>query len=150
MGEALIDVFRRRQDGGAYWKSIGGTWHMPIGTILILRLSANNIRTAGSIGMGKTLINVTNRFDVWVSQLLLPFASDAKSVTLLQFNERDSKAVAGVFRISMVSMSSGVDHARRTCNLQRHLWRETNFIIEITNMYIYDFGPKAMLSNVGL
>ena len=32
MGEALIDFFRPRQDNGAYWKSIGGTWHMPIGT----------------------------------------------------------------------------------------------------------------------
>ena len=26
----------------------------------------------------------------------------------------------------------------------------TNFTIEITNLYIYDFGPKAMLSNAGL
>ena len=32
---------------------------MPIGTILILGHSANNVRTAGSIGMGKTLIYVT-------------------------------------------------------------------------------------------
>ena len=37
---------------------------MPIGTILILSLSANNIRTDGSIGKGKTLIDVTNLFDV--------------------------------------------------------------------------------------
>ena len=37
---------------------------MPIGTILILSHSANNIRTAGSIGMGKALIDVTNLFDV--------------------------------------------------------------------------------------
>ena len=37
---------------------------MPIGTILILRLSANNIRTDGSIGKRKALIDVTNRFDV--------------------------------------------------------------------------------------
>ena len=29
--------------------------------------------------------------------IAVPFASDAKSVTLLQFNERNSKAVAGVF-----------------------------------------------------
>ena len=36
MGEALIDVFRPHQDDGAYWESIGGTCHMPIGTILIL------------------------------------------------------------------------------------------------------------------
>ena len=50
----------------------------------------------------------------------------------------------------MVSMSGGMDHARRTCNLQRHLCRATNFIIEITNMHIYDFGPKTMLSNAGL
>ena len=32
---------------------------MPIGTILILSLSANNFRTAGSIGIGKALIDVT-------------------------------------------------------------------------------------------
>ena len=38
---------------------------MLIGTILILRLSANNVRTDGSIGKGKALI------DVWVSQFLL-------------------------------------------------------------------------------
>ena len=37
---------------------------MPIGTILILSPLANNVRTAGSIGMGKALIEVTNRFDV--------------------------------------------------------------------------------------
>ena len=78
----------------------------------------------------------------------MPFASDAKSVTLLQFNERNSKGVAGC--VSMVSISGGVHHARRTCNLQRNLCGKTNFIIEITNMYIYDFGPKAMLSNAGL
>ena len=49
-------------------------------------------------------------------------------------------------------MSGGVHHARRTCNLQMGVseYSETNFIIEITNMYIYDFGPKAMLSNAGL
>ena len=37
IGEELIDVFRPREDDGAYWESIGGTWHMPIqiGTILI-------------------------------------------------------------------------------------------------------------------
>ena len=37
---------------------------MPIGTTLILSLFANNVRTAGSIGMGKALTDVTNRFDV--------------------------------------------------------------------------------------
>ena len=37
-GEALIDVFRHREDDGAHWKSIGGTWYMPIGTILIFSL----------------------------------------------------------------------------------------------------------------
>ena len=36
---------------------------MPIGTILILRFSANNVRTDGSIGKGKALIDVTTRFD---------------------------------------------------------------------------------------
>ena len=36
---------------------------MPIGTILILRFSANNVRMDGSIGKGKALIDVTNRFD---------------------------------------------------------------------------------------
>ena len=35
-----------------------------LGTILILRLSANNVRTDGSIGKGKALIDVTNQFDV--------------------------------------------------------------------------------------
>ena len=50
----------------------------------------------------------------------------------------------------MVSMSGGVHHARRTCSLQTHLFRVTNFAIEITNMHIYDFGPNAMLSNAGL
>ena len=37
-----------------------------------------------------------------------------------------------------------------TCNLQSNHCRVANFIIEITNMHIYDFGPKAMLSNAGL
>ena len=37
---------------------------MPIDTILILSLLANNVRTPGSIGMGKALIEVTNRFVV--------------------------------------------------------------------------------------
>ena len=50
----------------------------------------------------------------------------------------------------MVSMSGGLHHARRTCNLKRYLYPEANFIIEITNMHIYDIGPKAMLSNAGL
>ena len=71
MGEALIDVFQPQQDDSAYWESFGGTWDMPIGTILILRFSANNVRTDGSIGKGKALIDVTNRFDAWVSQFLL-------------------------------------------------------------------------------
>ena len=31
---------------------------MPIGTILIFSLFANDVRTAGPIGMGETLINV--------------------------------------------------------------------------------------------
>ena len=37
----------------------GGTWHMPIaiGTILIFSLYANNVRTAGPIGMGEALID---------------------------------------------------------------------------------------------
>ena len=34
-----------------------------IGTLLIFILFANNIRTDGSIGKGKALIDVTNRFD---------------------------------------------------------------------------------------
>ena len=58
MGEALIDVFRPREDGGAYWESIGDTWHMPIGTILIFSLFANNVRTAGQIRMGDAPIDV--------------------------------------------------------------------------------------------
>ena len=37
---------------------------MPIGTILILSHSANNVRTASSIGMGKALFDVTNRLAV--------------------------------------------------------------------------------------
>ena len=36
---------------------------MPIGTILILRFSANNVRTDGSIGKGKAQIDVTYLFD---------------------------------------------------------------------------------------
>ena len=58
MGKALIDVFRPREDNGAYWESIGGTWHMAIGTLLIFSLFANNVRTAGLIGIGGTLIDV--------------------------------------------------------------------------------------------
>ena len=50
----------------------------------------------------------------------------------------------------MVSMSGGVDHARRTCNSQRNLCRVANFIIEIINIHNYDFGSKAVLSNAGL
>ena len=57
MGESLIDVFRPREDDGAYWESIGGTWHMAIGTILIFSLFVNNARTTGPIGMGETLNN---------------------------------------------------------------------------------------------
>ena len=37
---------------------------MPIDTILILHLLANNVRTDGSIEEGKALIDVTNQFDV--------------------------------------------------------------------------------------
>ena len=58
MGEALIDVLRPREDDGAYWESIVGTWHMPIGILLIFSLFANNVRTAGLIGMGGALIDV--------------------------------------------------------------------------------------------
>ena len=36
---------------------------MPIGIILILRFSANNVITDDSIGKGKALIDLTNRFD---------------------------------------------------------------------------------------
>ena len=41
MGEALFDVFRPREDDSAYRESIYGTWHMPIGTLLIFSLFAN-------------------------------------------------------------------------------------------------------------
>ena len=58
MGEALIDVFRAREDYGAYRESICGTWHMPIGTLLIFSLFANNVPTAGPIAMGEALIDV--------------------------------------------------------------------------------------------
>ena len=58
MGEALIDAFRSREDDGVYRESICGTWHMPIGTFLISSLFANNVRTAGPIGMGGSLIGV--------------------------------------------------------------------------------------------
>ena len=58
MGEALTDVFPPREDDGAYWESISGTWHMPIGTLLIFSLFANNVRTAGLIRMGEALIDV--------------------------------------------------------------------------------------------
>ena len=33
MGEVLIDVIRPREDDGAHLESIGGTWHMTIGTL---------------------------------------------------------------------------------------------------------------------
>ena len=58
IGEALVDVLRRREDDDAYWESIGGTWHMPIGTILIFSLFADNVRTAGPVEMGEALIDV--------------------------------------------------------------------------------------------
>ena len=60
MVEALIDVFRPREDDGACRESIGGTWHMSIaiGTILSFSLFANNARTVGPIGMGEALIDV--------------------------------------------------------------------------------------------
>ena len=59
MGEALIDVlFRPREDDGAYREWMGGTRHMPIGTLLIFSLFANNVRTAGPIGMGEARIDV--------------------------------------------------------------------------------------------
>ena len=51
MGETLFNVFRPQEDDGAYRESICGTWHMPIGTLLIFSLFANNVRTAGPIGM---------------------------------------------------------------------------------------------------
>ena len=35
-----------------------GTWHIPIGTNLIFSLFANNVRTAGRIGMGEALIDL--------------------------------------------------------------------------------------------
>ena len=37
---------------------------MPIGTILTFSLFANNLRTAGPIGMGEALIDATNRCDM--------------------------------------------------------------------------------------
>ena len=59
MEEVLIDVFRPWKDDGAYRESICGTWHMPIGTLLIFSLFANNVRTAGPIGMGEALVGVS-------------------------------------------------------------------------------------------
>ena len=38
----------------------------------------------------------------------------------------------------------------RTCNLVRHICREIKSKIELKYSYIYDFDPKAMLSNAGL
>ena len=38
----------------------------------------------------------------------------------------------------------------RTCNLVRHLSRESKFFFLLNHGYIYDFDPKAMLSNAGL
>ena len=63
MREALFDVFRPRKDDGAYRESICSTWHMPIGTLLIFSLFANNVRTAGPIGMGEALIGVSTSED---------------------------------------------------------------------------------------
>ena len=57
-GVAPFDAPKRRNDDGACHGSIGGTWHMPIGTLLIFSLFANNVRTAGLIGMGEALIDV--------------------------------------------------------------------------------------------
>ena len=59
MGEVLIDVFRPRKNDGSYQESICGTWHVPIGTLLIFSLFANNVRTAGPIGMGEALVGVS-------------------------------------------------------------------------------------------
>ena len=49
MGEALFGVFRPREDDGAYRESICGTWHMPIGTLLIFSLLANNVWGWGAL-----------------------------------------------------------------------------------------------------
>ena len=38
----------------------------------------------------------------------------------------------------------------RTCKLERHLCRENKYTAEPKYDYIYDFGPKAMLSNAAL
>ena len=40
--ERQFDVFRPREDDGAYRESICGTWHM-LGTLLIFSLFANNV-----------------------------------------------------------------------------------------------------------
>ena len=58
MGETLFDVFRSREDYGAYRESICGTWHIPIATLLIFSLFANSVRAAAPIGMGEVLIDV--------------------------------------------------------------------------------------------
>ena len=58
-GKTLFNVFRPREDDGAYRESICGTWHMPIGTLLIFSLFANNVRTAGPIGMEEALIGLS-------------------------------------------------------------------------------------------
>ena len=57
MGEALIDVIRPREYDGAHWESIGGTWHMTIGTYFF-SLFANTVWTTGPIGLGETIIDV--------------------------------------------------------------------------------------------
>ena len=60
LGDGLINVFQHPKADSACWESIGGTWHMSIaiGTILIFSLFANNVRTAGLIGLGEALIDV--------------------------------------------------------------------------------------------
>ena len=45
----------------------------------------------------------------------MPFASDSKYVTLLQFNERNSKPVAGVFRWCLLVVGCIMHGALATC-----------------------------------
>ena len=110
-----------------------------------LSFFANNVRTDGSIGKGKALIDVTNPFDVWVSQFLL-----LATPNLLHY----CSSMSVIHRWSRVCFDGVLEwwehHAWRTCNWQRYHCRVANFIIEITNVHIYDFGPKAMHSNAGL
>ena len=58
-GRDTIQCVLTTEDDGAYRESICGTWHMPIGTLLIFRFFANNVRTAGPIGMGEALIGLS-------------------------------------------------------------------------------------------